>query len=190
MSAEKPEEILIVDDEELILDLLPQFIEKGFGNKFAVIGRENVPDALDILKNPENNIKLIITDYNMPKQSGDVLVKYVQDNKLGIPVIVQTGGNSESSLRAKHGFFDESVDIYLKPISFTQFIQAVKKALARGETKPAAKLSEAAAQVTTGQIGQQGATAQLTTAQQKETGPSEISGKAIKSEATRSAPAV
>jgi PAS domain S-box-containing protein len=82
------ERILLVDDEELIADLEKEML-KGLG--YQVTARTDSAEALNIFQSNPDGFDLIISDMNMPKMTGDQLVKEVMRIRPDIPVIVCTG---------------------------------------------------------------------------------------------------
>ncbi len=67
--------IMIIDDEISILQIIKQTLETyGYKTEVALNGAE----AISILKN-ENNIKLVITDMDMPKMDGVTTIKKIRE---------------------------------------------------------------------------------------------------------------
>ena len=80
--------VLLVDDEEIVIGVGRQMLEK-LG--FAVLTANNGKEALDVYKNNQNEIDFIILDMIMPKMTGlklaDAIMKYRSD----IPIMICTG---------------------------------------------------------------------------------------------------
>jgi len=119
---------IVLDDEQLALDVITDFIEKlpfldlkcGFVDAF---------EALDFLQHHE--IDLIIIDINMPDLSGLQFLKSLSSQ----PLVIFTTAYSEFAVES---FEFNVVDYLLKPIKFDRFVKAVNKAIDRykhGESK-------------------------------------------------------
>ncbi len=78
--------ILIVDDNRDLLELLQRQL-RNFGlNPFAA---DNVLDGIEVLDNTQ--IDILITDINIPKISGDKLVRYTAEHHPSVAILVITG---------------------------------------------------------------------------------------------------
>ena len=66
------ERILLVDDEEMLVDIEGQTLER-LGYK--VTGCASSLEALDLLKAAPDKYDMLITDFTMPKMTGDILAK-------------------------------------------------------------------------------------------------------------------
>ena len=86
------EHILLVDDEEMLVDVMGQTLRR-LGYK--VTGCTSSPEALDMLKAAPNEYDMLITDFTMPKMTGDVLAKEALAIKPGLPIILCTGYSEE-----------------------------------------------------------------------------------------------
>ncbi len=79
--------ILIVDDDELITNLLEDYLS-GLG--YDVISADNAEKAIHFLNNGDQ-FSLVITDVNLPGKSGLELLKIINETKDELPVILLTG---------------------------------------------------------------------------------------------------
>ncbi|MBE0584718.1 MAG: response regulator [Desulfofustis sp.] len=77
--------ILLIDDEVSILKLLSAVL-RGAG--YQVLTGASVAEGRDILK--RNRIDLLVTDINMPEESGFVLIDHVKAHYPKLPIIVAT----------------------------------------------------------------------------------------------------
>jgi signal transduction histidine kinase/ActR/RegA family two-component response regulator len=84
------ERILLVDDEEQIIDIEQQILER-LGYK--VTPKTDSEEALEEFAARPDRFDLVITDMTMPKMTGDQLAKRMMDIKPQIPVILCTGFN-------------------------------------------------------------------------------------------------
>lgn len=66
-----PRAILYVDDEEMAR----KYFKRSFGRSHPVLTAAGMDEALEVLRNPGNNIGIIVTDYRMPGRSGGDLLR-------------------------------------------------------------------------------------------------------------------
>ncbi|AXH08994.1 diguanylate cyclase [Malaciobacter halophilus] len=122
--------ILYAEDEaslrEITLNILKGFTKKQF---VAQDGKE----GLDLFKENEEEIDLIITDVNMPHMNGLEMIKEIKQINPNIPIIVATAfSNTEYLLEA----IDIGVDKYvLKPIDMKKLLQTMSQSLLYHELK-------------------------------------------------------
>jgi DNA-binding NtrC family response regulator len=113
--------ILIVDDDEIILDSLCEFLSiEGYDTA----GAATVAEAKQKLK--EQSFALVITDVNMPDGDGFEILELAKENYPQTVVLLITGyGTIESAVKAiKKGAYD-----YLtKPIIDDDLLLAVERA--------------------------------------------------------------
>ena len=88
--------ILIVDDSNSITMVVSQMLkEAGHEPLRAVDGK----DAIDVL-GKEENIDLILLDWNMPNMSGIEFLQYNAENKVAAcPIIMMTTENKPDNIR-------------------------------------------------------------------------------------------
>lgn len=96
--------VLVVDDEENMCLVLKMTLEK---DGCTVITAHNGEEAIDLL-NDNNIFDLIISDLRMPGIGGLGILKYLKQNKKGIPIVFITAyGSIETAVNAmKMGAFD------------------------------------------------------------------------------------
>ena len=82
------EHILLVDDEEMLVDVVGQILER-LG--YEVMGCTSSAKALDLLKRTPGKYDMLTTDFTMPRMAGDVLAERALALKPGLPVIMCTG---------------------------------------------------------------------------------------------------
>lgn len=119
--------ILIVDDEPDIEVLMKQRFRKQLReNKFQLFFAHNGIEALEVLeKDPE--IRLVISDINMPEMDGLTLLKKINDTFPNvIPIIVSAYGDMNNIRAAMNlGAFD----FVTKPINFEDLTLTIDKTL-------------------------------------------------------------
>jgi len=112
--------LLIADDDPATRQLMGGFFtEKGYFVFLAKNGKE----ALRLLG--QEQIDLVITDYQMPEMDGIELVRRINEFLPSLPVILMTGrsfgeGMEHSFLEHLYGYFFKPVDLMLLEISITK----------------------------------------------------------------------
>ena len=88
------ERILFVDDEEILVDLGKQFLERlGYQ---AVCVTDPIK-ALEIFRMQPDSFDLVITDMTMPKMTGISLARKILEIRPNLPVILSTGFSEQLS---------------------------------------------------------------------------------------------
>jgi len=82
------ERILFVDDEELIVGIGCQLLER-LG--YRVEGRTNPMEALSLFLQDPHHFDVVITDMTMPYMNGDRLAQEILSVRPDMPVILCTG---------------------------------------------------------------------------------------------------
>jgi PAS domain S-box-containing protein len=88
------EKILFVDDEELMVNMGKQILER-LG--YQVETKMNSVDALELFRSKSDQFDLVITDMAMPQMDGDKLVKEILKTRPEIPIILCTGFSEKVS---------------------------------------------------------------------------------------------
>lgn len=116
--------ILIVDDEDLIRDVIKEYIKN---EKYEYLEAKNGYEAIDIIK-MNKEIDLIIMDIMMPKLDGFSACKEIKKIK-DIPIIVLSARSDEFD---KLMGFDLGIDDYVtKPFSPKELIARIKAVMKR-----------------------------------------------------------
>ena len=120
--------ILLVDDDEAFLELLPS-VDGAQG--LDIIPLTSPKKALEVLNNEP--IDLVISDVQMPEMTGTELFSKIQDLYPDVPVVLITAfGSTEEAIRAvKHGafhYFEKPINDKLELLWTT-----VREALAKRE---------------------------------------------------------
>ncbi len=118
--------ILLVEDDQVDIMTIERALKQlKILNALHVAG--NGEEALDYLKNPENELPcIILLDLNMPRMNGlEFLAHAKADEQLRkIPVIILTTSKLEND-RVKS--FDLGVAGYMvKPVDYIQFVEVVR----------------------------------------------------------------
>ncbi len=119
--------ILVVDDEELIRQVLKEYLSiEGY----QIYEAENGIEAISVVK--ESDIDFIIMDIMMPKMDGYQAIKEIKKIK-NIPVLLLSARNEEVD---KLLGFEIGVDDYVtKPFSPKEVVARVKAICKRSKTK-------------------------------------------------------
>ncbi|MDH6354452.1 two-component system LytT family response regulator [Dysgonomonas sp. PH5-45] len=110
---------VIIDDEPLAIDLLKSYVNQT--PTLDLVGAfENPLEATELLRT--GGVNILFLDINMPQISGMEFSKTIDSN---IKVIFTTAYDQY----ALEGFRLNALDYLLKPVSYSEFLQAVNKAL-------------------------------------------------------------
>lgn len=109
--------VLIVDDSRVFRKSLKKIVKNLF---FKVVAVDSGREALQMLKS-DTQIKLVLTDYNMPDMNGLELTKKIRKiyskNEISIVAISANHDGETSALFLKHG----ATDFITKPFSKEEF---------------------------------------------------------------------
>jgi PAS domain S-box-containing protein len=125
---EKPsrgdENILFVDDEDALVRLATQLLEKS---GYRVVGQNNPLKALELFKSDPNKFDLVITDMTMPYMTGNQLVQALQTIRPDLPIIMCTGYSEKISPQKAQNM---GIRAFLrKPLSYNDLTKNVRKAI-------------------------------------------------------------
>ncbi|MDH5397749.1 MAG: response regulator [Cyclobacteriaceae bacterium] len=118
--------ILIVDDSESIRELVGSTLEEA---GYTVTRGVNGKDGLECLQQMDENVKLIITDLNMPVMDGIELVKEVRKHKnfKYLPILILT---TETQVTKKREAKAEGATGWIvKPFEKERLLSVVKKVI-------------------------------------------------------------
>src|SRR6185436_4977874 len=90
--------ILVVDDFTSIRDFVCETLQR---KGYETLGASNGNEAYKILLENNDNVDLVLTDYNMPDCTGFELLKKIKTNPAvaGVPVIFLTTESSPEKMR-------------------------------------------------------------------------------------------
>lgn len=114
--------ILLIEDEEAIRIGLKYCLEQ---EKFAVYESENGSKSLEILKENNNNIDLILLDINLPDINGFDLFEQIK--KYNIPTIFLTANDLEVSI--VKGLDMGAYDYITKPFKTRELISRINSVI-------------------------------------------------------------
>ncbi|MEN8717062.1 MAG: response regulator, partial [Sulfurovum sp.] len=122
--------VLYVEDEDDLRNVTSQILKNFTKKQFLA---QNGKEGLDIFKENEKEIDLVITDINMPIMNGLDMIKKIKEINFNIPIIVATAfSNKEYLLEA----IDIGVDKYvLKPIDVSKLLHVMAQSLIYHELK-------------------------------------------------------
>jgi two-component system cell cycle sensor histidine kinase/response regulator CckA len=122
--------ILLVEDEEAVRSFAARALRMRGYNVLEASGGE---EALEIVKNDENVIHLIITDVVMPNMDGPTMVRHVKALKPDLAVIFMSGYAEEAFRRNDQS--SEDIHFLPKPFGLKQLAAKVKEVLS-GQPAP------------------------------------------------------
>ena len=118
--------ILIVDDEQDILETLPDVVSKWGHKTFTA---KNGVQALEVFN--ENPVDFIITDIKMPEMNGLDLLKKLQDIDKKAMIIFLTGYPSlDTAISAMRS---GAYDYLVKPVNLDELKLRIERGLERKE---------------------------------------------------------
>ncbi|SIN80768.1 ATP-binding protein [Halodesulfovibrio marinisediminis] len=114
--------ILFVDDEETVLLSYSEVLEQ-LG--YTVQAQRCAEAALKLFSTSPESYSLVITDYNMPGLTGDMLARSILDIRPDIPVILCTGFSSRFDERKAEGL--GLAALLKKPVSIRELADTVSR---------------------------------------------------------------
>ncbi len=118
------ERLLFVDDEEILVDIGKDLLERlGYSVTISVSAEK----ALDLFKADPDGFDLVITDMTMPGMTGDVMASRMLDIRPDLPVIVCTGYSE--SLEGKKPRDLGFKGVIMKPLILEKLSGAIRDAL-------------------------------------------------------------
>jgi CheY-like chemotaxis protein/two-component sensor histidine kinase len=116
--------ILLVDDEEVMVDVTTQILERLGYN---VTGKTSGTDALELFRKDSDRFDLVITDHRMPKMKETQLAQELMSVRHGIPVILCTGYSEDIG---KEEAMNMGIKEYLmKPVTNKELSETIDKIL-------------------------------------------------------------
>ncbi len=118
------EKILFIDDEEILVDIGRQTLER-LG--YQVVTSTHPDEALKIFQEQPRIFDLIITDMTMPKMTGDILAGEILKIHPEMPIILFTGYNELITEEKATALGIKA--FMLKPIQMDQLSKTIKRVL-------------------------------------------------------------
>jgi DNA-binding response OmpR family regulator len=129
----KPQNILLVDDEPMVLSLLATVLDRA---GYRVTSAVDAMDALELAARPDGAPDLLLTDVTMPGLNGPLLARAILHRSPCTRILFMTGhpavGEGESGI-------PRGADVLRKPFRVGELVERVRLALeAEAETAAAA----------------------------------------------------
>ncbi len=122
--------IMIVDDQKEVEEVINKMVSR-LGYK--TISSNSPLDALDIIREKEGKIDLVITDYSMLDMTGLDLANEIYMDFPEMPVIIITG-YKKSKLQEVVSDYPSVKEIIGKPVERKRIAKAIKSALSKGKS--------------------------------------------------------
>lgn len=116
--------ILLVEDDEMVRQMSRQILEMS---GFIVVEANNGAQALQLCKEDEIHIDLVLTDVVMPQMGGRELVECLAPLLPEAKVLYMSGYTDEAVVR--HGVLGESMHFLQKPFAPDALIIRVREVL-------------------------------------------------------------
>ena len=114
--------VLVIDDDSEILDVLTEYLKLyGVSSKNIHIA-QNPIEALEIFREYQRYISLIIVDYYMPRSNGAEFCEIIKKDHPHLKIMMQTGDPKINNKMVTH--IDQ---IIYKPFEYNVFEQAINE---------------------------------------------------------------
>jgi PAS domain S-box-containing protein len=128
--------VLVIDDEETLLELTKTMLESS---GYVVISAANGVQGLARFRENVREIKLVVTDSDMPFMDGMATIRSIKDLAPDVPVILASGTKNDTE-EVRRATTVQRLYSLAKPFSLSQLLKSVDLALQRdGSQEPAAK---------------------------------------------------
>lgn len=118
------EKILVVDDEESIVDMTKQMLER-LG--YHVTVKTSSMEALELFRSQPDGFDLVITDQTMPELTGEKLAKKLMGIRTDLPIIICTGYSSK--IDAEKADFAGISAFIMKPVDRRELADTIRQVL-------------------------------------------------------------
>lgn len=118
--------ILLVDDDELVRKLAERILKKL---NYAVFSADNGYTALEIMKNQNYKIDLLLTDMVMPGMNGKELYEEIIEVKPNIKVLFMSGYTN--SILDNLYIDKNKINFIPKPFSIKKLADEIKKIISK-----------------------------------------------------------
>ena len=116
--------ILVIDDEEALLGLTKNILQSS---GYRVVTAQNGLQGVARFGENQDEIKLVITDSDMPEMDGMGVIRAIRELKPDLPIIIASG--SEGDKEELQRIDPIHLKILGKPYSIDQLLMAVDMAL-------------------------------------------------------------
>ena len=117
------ETILVVDDEPGVLELVKIILAR---HGYRILVADSGPKALEVCRQRDIVIDLLLTDVMMPGMSGMALAQRLKDFNQNLPVMYMTGGTLEGLVE---GELDPRSPCVRKPFDPRSLVTTVRSLL-------------------------------------------------------------
>lgn len=118
--------ILVAEDQNQVREITSRIL-KTFG--YSVLVASSGVDALEIIKDNEAHIDLLLTDVIMPNMNGRELCELASQYIPNLKVLYMSGYTQD--VISHHGVLDEEIDFIKKPIQVEELLNKIKDILNR-----------------------------------------------------------
>ncbi len=125
----KEEYILIVDDEKEVRDLEKASL-KDLGLEYKIKECKDGKEALEYITN-HPNMKLLITDNNMPKMTGIELVSKIYPQYQGKIIMISSYVDNDLEKKLNDSIPNNNIIIIKKPFNIEDYTSAVEQVLSK-----------------------------------------------------------
>lgn len=120
--------ILVVDDNLADLMLIEEALkESDMQNEINIISIDSGEKAINLLKEGQQKVDIMLLDLNMPKITGQEVLKFVKEHpKLkDLPVLIFTSSNYEKDV--EDAYLMQANGYLIKPMEYKEFLELIKK---------------------------------------------------------------
>ncbi len=118
------ETILVVEDEDLLRELARRVLE-SYG--YRVLDAPNAEVAIELCKQRQEPIHLLLTDVVLPKMNGRQLAEYLLSERPGIQILFMSGYTDDVVLTRE--IIDKRFEFLQKPFTTEMLVQKIRKIL-------------------------------------------------------------
>ena len=119
------ETILVIDDEEIIRTSLSTYLS-GLG--YRVLQAEDGEVGLDVYRQHQDEVDLVLADLSMPQVSGEEVLRTLRNLDVELKVMIFTGYNSDAHA------VDESLPVITKPAKASVVARQIREVLNAGQS--------------------------------------------------------
>ena len=118
------ETILLVEDEEMLLSIATSMLEKC---GYTMIQAASSQEAIEICREQERHIDLILTDVIMPEMNGKEMVEQILAFRPAVKVLFMSGYTDD--ILAKRGIVEDGMVFIQKPLEMRKLNQKIREVL-------------------------------------------------------------
>jgi two-component system cell cycle sensor histidine kinase/response regulator CckA len=122
-SASMPTTVLLVDDEEILRRLLCRML---LGAGLRVMDAENGKRALEIARDLDGALSIVVTDLHMPVMGGLELARELRSLHPAVPILFITGRDLPERSDSPDGWYGE---LLRKPFRTEEFLETIARML-------------------------------------------------------------